>query len=357
LKVVFVLHSHKLGGAEKHVLILSQLLTKNGHDVIYAGPQDSWLSEQLIKIGVDTFHIPMHGFYDLPSTIKLIFFLNKYKPDIVHGHLTRGAFYSGLVAKYLRIPSVATAHATNTWKHFQRSDRIICVSNAVKNFLASKGYEKSRLKLIYNGVIKPEFDIISRNNLRNEWQIDSDDIVFGMISRIIYEKGHDLALDAFDKIGRKGKLVFVGDYNTEYGSFLKDKVDKMGLKTQVIFVGQQDSVNKYLSAFDIFLSPSRREAMPLSILEALGAGLPVIGSDVGGIPEAIVNGYNGLIFKEQDVDMMAWCMSTLYQNAEMRRSLSKNAIETFNAKFSAEVMFSEVFQLYQQVIVERGKNV
>ncbi|PMP71759.1 MAG: hypothetical protein C0187_03235 [Calditerrivibrio nitroreducens] len=349
MKVAFVLHSHKLGGAEKHLLILIKLLKNENHEVVFLGPKDSWLSDQLSIIGVEQHHIPMHGFYDIFSLAKIIKVLKRFKPELIHGHLTRGAFYAGLASKYLKIPSVATAHSTNTWKHFQYVDRIICVSNAVKNFLLHKGYDENKLRVIYNGVIEPFVAIEDRLRLRKELYVDKDDVLFGMISRIIHEKGHDIALEAFDEIGRRGKLIFVGDFNTEFGQVVKNKINKMGLSENVLLVGQQDNVYPYLSMLDIFLSPSRREAMPLAILEALGAGVPVIGSNTGGIPEAVDHGVNGFIFPSENAKEMAKYMNKLYDDLDLRKQMGINAKKSFNDRFSADIMYKSILKLYHEL--------
>ncbi|MGC8768639.1 glycosyltransferase family 4 protein [Calditerrivibrio sp.] len=349
MKVAFVLHSHKLGGAEKHLLILIELLKNENHEVVFLGPKDSWLSDQLSIIGVEQHHIPMHGFYDIFSLAKIIKVLKRFKPELIHGHLTRGAFYAGLASKYLKIPSVATAHSTNTWKHFQYVDRIICVSNAVKNFLLHKGYDENKLRVIYNGVIEPIVAIEDRLRLRKELCVDKDEVLFGMISRIIHEKGHDIALEAFDEIGRRGKLIFVGDFNTEFGQVVKNKINKMGLSENVLLVGQQDNVYPYLSMLDIFLSPSRREAMPLAILEALGAGLPVIGSNIGGIPEAVEHGVNGFIFPSENAKEMAKYMNKLCDDLDLRKQMGINAKKSFNDRFSADIMYKSILKLYHEL--------
>lgn len=349
MKVVFVLHSHKLGGAEKHLLTLAQLLKKENHEVVFLGPKDSWLSEQLSIVGVEQHHIPMHGFYDIFSFVRIIKVLKRFKPEIIHGHLTRGAFYAGLASRYLKIPSVATAHSTNTWKHFQYVDKIICVSNAVKNFLLQKGYDKNKLRVIYNGVIEPLVTVEDRLRLRKELCIDNDEVLFGMISRIIHEKGHDIALEAFDEIGRRGKLIFVGDFNTEFGQVVKDKISKMGLSENVLIVGQQDNVYPYLSMIDIFLSPSRREAMPLAILEALGAGLPVVGANTGGIPEAVEHGVNGFVFQSDNAKEMARYMKQLYDDHDLRKQMGMNAKKSFNDRFSADIMYKSILKLYNEL--------
>lgn len=350
LKIIFVLHSHKLGGAEKHLLILSEMLKNDGHEVVFAGPRDSWLSEKLSEIGVETYHIPMHGFYDLYSLTKLISFTKRFKPDIIHGHLTRGAFYAGLASRFLKIPSVATAHSTNTWKHFQRVNKIVCVSKAVKEFLIKMGYNEQKLKLIYNGVKQIKKDISLRRKTRERLNIQEDEVVFGMIARVIHEKGHDLALDAFEKIGRKGKVLFVGDFNTEFGSLIDNKINKMGLNEKVIRVGQQDDILPYISAIDIYLSPSRREAISLSILESLSAGLPVIGSNVGGIPEAVFHGENGFIFENENVQDLANYMDILYNDQMLMEKFSKNATQVFMKKFDVDIMYREIISVYKELL-------
>ncbi|MCX8083725.1 MAG: glycosyltransferase [Calditerrivibrio sp.] len=346
---MFVLHSHTLGGAEKHVLILSEMLKNNGHEVVFAGPKDSWLSVKLSSIGVDTFHIPMHGFYDLYSLMKLVIFFKKFRPDIVHGHLTRGAFYAGIASKVAGIPSVATAHSTNTWKHFRWVDRIVCVSNAVRDFLLSKGHPSDKLTTIYNGVKIPVIDSSVRDKLRSEWGIKENDIVFGMVSRVIYDKGHDIAIKAFKKAGIYAKIVVVGDYATDYGKLLIDMVKEYGMDDKVLFVGGKDNVFDYFVAFDVYLSPSRREAMPLAILEAISVGLPVVGSRVGGIPEIVKDRLNGMLFESENVDELAACMKGIAEDRSFIKKMSEQSKKVYEEFFDAWIMYRKIIDLYKSI--------
>lgn len=358
MRIVLVLHSHTLGGAENQLFRLAKRLKNDGHEIAYAGPRDSWLADKLMSEGIKTVHIPMHGFYDIYSLIKLVYFLKKFKPDIVRGDLTRGAFYAGLAAKFVDIPSVGSAHSTNTWKHFKWVDKIITVSDAVNNFLKSKGYQEERLIRIYNGVdIKPK-NIEDRIKIRQELGIAENEVVFGMISRIIHDKGHDIALEAFVKAGRPGKLVIVGDYNTDFGDFLMQKVEELNLNGYVIWTGQKDDVFPYLTSFDVFLAPSRREAMSLSIIEAMGMGLPIIGSKVGGNPEQIEHGKNGFLFTSENAEEMGQYMKILENDKDMRMRFGEYSKEKYLSTFSGDIFYRNVLNVFEDLIKEKkyGKN-
>ena len=124
MKIVTVLHSLKSGGAERHALQLMKGLRARGHEALYAGPMKGWLGQQLRAEGFGGIDLPLSGLYDLPSVVRLALYARRVGADLIHGHLTRGAWYAGLAARLAGLPNVATAHSDNAGKHFGRRDDV-----------------------------------------------------------------------------------------------------------------------------------------------------------------------------------------------------------------------------------------
>lgn len=351
MRIVFVLHSHGLGGAERHALSLMQGLCAVGHEVLFAGPSDSWLAERASDAGIGTAHLPMLGFYDIRSMFRLARIARRFKADLLHGHLTRGAYYAGIAARLGGIPNVATAHATNAGKHFGLAERIIAVSSAVREFLCTCGYSREKIDLVPHGLEVPSREDLTRRAWRQSLGIVDDEIVFGMVSRFVTDKGHDIALHALAKIPDiRARLLLVGDHATPWGQIMQQLAQDLGIADRTLFIGQQDDVFPFMEAMDVFLAPSRREALGLALIEAAGMGLPLLGSAIGGIPEIIDHEHNGMLLPAEDPDAWAFAMRRLAHSPRLRRCFGDNARASFLQRFSSQRMLAATEQVYLKAL-------
>lgn len=355
MKIIYVLHSHKVGGAERHLLQLMQSMSLKGAECIYAGPMDGWLGEQVLGLGFRHEHIPYHGFFDLASLVRLIRMIRREKADLVHGHLTRGAFYAGWAGRLTSLPVVATAHSTNAGKHFGRCDRIIAVADAVNRYLSSCGYPRNILRTVHNGV--PDYsarlslesvDLISNLNL--------DDVpVLAMVARFVSAKGHDLALRALASLrDRPWVLLLAGATDTDWADDMKQLAAQLGIENRVHFLGHFDDVTSIYACTDILLAPSRREALSLTLLEAASFRIPIVATNVGGNGEAVINGKTGLLVHPENPADLAKAICRLLDNADMRLEMGKAGRQRYEELFSVETMEESIMDVYQELTATRG---
>jgi glycosyltransferase involved in cell wall biosynthesis len=352
MKIIFVLHSHKAGGAERHLLQLMNGLAACGIECIYAGPRDSWLAEQLTAAGFRCEHIPYHGIYDFASLFRLVRLIKRENADLVHGHLTRGAYYAGWAAKLAGIANVATAHSTNAGKHFGKANRIIAVSDAVSHFLKDCGYSAAKLSVVHHGV--PDYSIQLRNSSDKgtSSSIKFENVpVISMVARLEKVKGHDIALRALAQIQNlEWKFVLAGATDTPWANEIKLLASKLGIAERIHFMGHVENVAKVYGETDIVLAPSRREALSLTLLEAASFGLPVIASSVGGISEAVENGVTGILVPSEDISALAAAIEYLLVNVEVRLAMGAKARSRYEELFCCETMTKRTISVYQEVI-------
>lgn len=350
MKVIFVLHSHRAGGAERHLLQLMQGLSALGVDCIYAGPLDGWLGEQLTAAGFRCEHVAYHGRYDLVSLVRLVRLIRREKADLVHGHLTRGAFYAGWAARLASVPNVATAHSTNAGKHFGRAGRIIAVSDAVSRFLAGCGYPRAILRTVHHGV--PDYAAQPRpprDVLRASLKLD-DAPVLAMVARFLPAKGHDIALRALASLSdRRWTLVLAGALDTRRAEEMQQLAAQLGIESRVRFVGHRDDVASIYGCADILLAPSRREALSLTLLEAAAFALPIVATDVGGIGEAVANGETGLLVPSDNPVELAAAISTLLDDAALRVRMGQAGRQRYEQRFSLETMAQATLAVYREL--------
>jgi glycosyltransferase involved in cell wall biosynthesis len=342
MRIIQVLHSHGFGGAEQHTLLLMKGLQKRGHEVLYAGPRDSWLAEQCQAHGIEVHHLRMAGMYDFFSYHSLKKLVRSWQADIVHGHLLRAARYVG-ASSGNAIP-VCTAHATTARKHMGKCRHIIAVADAVRETLLKAGYPSEKISVIHNGVqdVMPG----DRELLRKELGIPSDAFALFNAGRFIRDKGQDLLVRVLQQTPDV-LLYLAGDDTTPFGKEVRRQVVD---NDRIRFLGYRSDIQRLLSAFDIYVSASRREAFGLSLAEAFAAGLPVVATAVGGVPELVRHNVNGMLVQSENVEEFACAIKHLATDRSLLRSLGDTARKTFEEEFNSEVMIDRVEAIYRRLI-------
>ena len=356
MKILFVLHSHSYGGAEMHLSELARGLSARGHSVAFAGPRYSWLAQRFRAAGLPCYQLPMHGFFDPWSVLKLAWVVRQFEADLIHGHLTRGAFYAGLGGRLAGVPVVATAHSTNAGKHFGRADRIIAVSQAVAGFLVTQGYEPGRISVVHHGVADP-LRVPPQPLLRAALALPAGALVCGIVARQVRAKGQDLAIDALAQCPDLVHLVLIGDDSTPWGQAMRARAAASGVAARVWFLGFRDDAPQWMRELDMLLAPSRREALSLTLAEAAAVGLPVIAARVGGIPEVVADGESGLLVGAEDAAALGAAMVRLAADPGLRARLGAQGRARYLRKFSLETMVDGTEAVYRQVIGQEPQKI
>ncbi|MGX5730814.1 glycosyltransferase family 4 protein [Pseudoxanthomonas beigongshangi] len=348
-----IVHTQGYGGLERQVLSLSRGLRDAGHAVTLAVQEGSWLQRQAEVEHLEWAPLRFRGLIDPVSHLRLRRLVRERGIDVVHGHSRRSAFYSALARGRGSCRSVATVHSLSTWKGFQRNQRMIAVSEAVREFLIQKGLPAARIERIYNGVdALPEAHDAERRAAREQLGLAPGRLAVGMVGRMVPHKGHDLLVRALSLLGAVGEpmdLVLIGDATGTWPDELQQLINRLGLDARVRLPGYQGKVAGLLRGLDAFVQPSRSEALSLSLLEAMAAGLPVIAARTGGMPEVIEDGVNGLLFASEDAHALAWQLKKLLDPA-LRERLGRQARRTQRERFSASAMTDATVSLYRRLL-------
>lgn len=347
MRIVHVLHSHGYGGAENHALVLMQGQRAAGHEVMYAGPLDSWLGRACQEHGIPCQHLRMSGLFDLPSHFALRRLVRRWQADIVHGHLVRGAQYAGLAGHRLRRPvAVCTAHATTAHKHMNRCAHIIAVSRAVQENLLRHGHTSERTSVIYNGM--PEGPHGEHAALRSELDIPDGQFAVVNVGRFIRDKGQDLLVQAWSHVADpRLHLYLVGDPATQFGHDVKNLPQD---HDRIHYLGYRNDVQRILPAFDAYALSSRREALGLSVIEAFAAELPVIATSVGGVPEIVVPDQTGWLVPPENPVALADAIVRLTQTPEAARQLARAGRSFYTEHLTDTRMVQQTLAVYQRCL-------
>lgn len=347
MRVMQILHSQGYGGAENHALVLCGALHKAGHEVSLVCPEGSWLAQHASSAGLTVLPLRMAGLYDLISHWSLRRWVRATRPDIVHGHLIRGAYYAGWASKgWANAVPVCTAHATTAHKHMERCQRIIAVSQAVKDTMLSRGHDSTLIDVVHNGM--PDVPPPDRSARRAELGIPPERLALVLAGRFVRDKGQDLAVGSLRDLPEHAHLYLIGDPQTAFGQEVRALAHTGGLSSRVHFLGYRPDVPRLLCAFDIYVSASRREALGLSLVEACAAGLPVVATSVGGVPEVVIDGHTGLLVPTDRPEELGKSIRQLMDQPSSRQTLGRNGRERYLRQFTVDAMLTGTLQTYER---------
>ncbi len=371
-KILYLITKGNWGGAQKYVFDLASELEE--FEVVVAhGKPFGELSEKLKEAGIRTIEIT-----DLERDIdflgefwvakKLWKILKKEKPDVVHLNSSKIGGMGALVCRLFGIKKIIyTAHgwAFNEKRSFWQiwlikflswltillcHKTIVVAKKEYKQVIDWPFITKDGIRLIYNG-IKPIY-FFNREEAQGilEEKIGQSlngNFVIGTISELTKNKGLKYAIDGLEDIvkgNNRVKFIVIGE--GEDRGYLEKEIRDEGLEDRIFLVGQIEEAGRYLKAFDILLLSSIKEGFPFVLLEAGLAGLPVIATEVGGIPEIIVNNKTGILIEPKEDDDIESAMKELVENEYERDLLGKNLKKEVKKDFSFEEMVEKTVGLY-----------
>ncbi|MBN1871175.1 MAG: glycosyltransferase [Candidatus Omnitrophica bacterium] len=374
--VVHIVEDLKIGGIERIVATLSQYSNKDKFNIhVICLTKFGATGEELAKIGVSIEALGMGYHLTLPVLCKLFKKLKQKNTDIVHCHGYPGATVGRIAAILARIP-IIIYHTHNTFEDYTKrmvvtekllnifTDRILYCSNAALNSARQRyAVDSKKADVIYNGVnklrINEMFDFVE---VKREFNIPANTKVVGCIASLVLRKGQRYLIDAA-KILRDSlpadkmpKIMLVGDGSSR--GDLERQVERLNLRADVIFTGARMDVARLLEAMDVVvLSSNIREGLGICLIEAMAKGKPVIGTNVGGIPEVIKDGINGLIIPSEDSSKMAESIKIIIEDGALARKMGEAGRKIFEEKFTHEHMMGQIERIYDDLIKNKiGKK-
>lgn len=358
IKVVHVLSDMKIGGAGSWLLNLLRSVDRERFEIKVVLPQGSMLIDKVKGLGFEA--IPVDGMkdksFDLGAVGQMLGIFRKEKPHIVHTHASLSA---RLAAKLAGASIINTKHCIDGRKtgikklagaclNTLLSDRIIAVSEAVKKNVADNGMPESKISVIYGGISRvKELGTEEKSRIREKWGIAETDVVVGIVARLTEVKGHMQFIEAAEIISRdNGDARFLIAGTGPMEAELKELAVKRGLGDRIVFTGFVDNIHEILNIIDINVISSFSEALCLSIIEGMCVGKPSVGTKVGGIPEVVRDGYNGLLVNAGDSAMLAAAIHRLIRDPELRAAMGEKGRELVAQSFTAEAMAKSIEELY-----------
>ncbi len=340
--------THRIYGAAQSLTILATGLRGAGHDCPFFTFEGKPYTEEMRALGFDAHPVRVRAKIDPIAISRLMRLYRELKVDVVHTHLSTSSLNGCLAAKLARIPCVATVHGMSGKLSFAFADRMIAVSKGVRAHLIGQGVAASKIEVVYNGIPNPP--AVDRIAARREFGFDDGDFVVGTVARLTPMKGIDTLVRSFKILSNtvpNARLLLVGngDGEAEYRSLTAS----LGLDKKVTFAGYRDPVWPALSAMDLFAFPSLKEAMGMSVVEAMMMGLPTVSTDVGGLPE-VVTSESGFLVPARDEKAMASALLALVNDEALRLELGAGAKRRAEEVFGAPKMIEETLAVYERLL-------
>lgn len=369
IKVLHIIDSGGMYGAEVMLLNLIQEQTKLGLEAVICSIGEPGAGEKPLEAEARKRGIKVKEFRCSRFNIFGIFRILKYAKEenfqLLHTHGYKGDIQFGLIPERLRnIPIVATLHGWTSagssskmriyeWldaRSLKHIDAVVAVSGAMLSSL--KNRKKIKLHIVNNGLPPLDFSAESgqpdKKILLDSGIIDfcNDGYVVGAIGRLSPEKGFNYLIETIHKINDSSiKLVIIGDGPEREN--LERLIDKFGIKGRILLPGYMPEAFKYLPLFNVFVLPSITEGLPITLLEAMQAGIPIIATSVGGVPETLDDGEAGIIVEPGDSKPLEKAIRLLYKDKEHARRLAGKAKEIAKTRYSSREMALGYYKIYK----------
>ena len=370
-RILYIITRGDLGGAQTHVFDLAQQLARKGFEVHVAMGNRGPLWEQLAETQVSVHHISalirsISVHYDVKALQQTIDLIRKIKPALITAHSSKAGILGRMAARRCRIPITFTAHGwafTEGVPYGRRrfyvlaerlaagwTDKIICVSEYDRQLALKYGVgRKEQLVTIHNGI--PE---LSEDHMAEPEEGNPVRLI--MVARFSEPKNQRLLIMAIDNLecSNDFEVCLVGD-----GPLLescRELAAERGLLDKVKFLGARKDIPELLSRAHIFVLTSNWEGFPITILEAMRAGLPVIASDVGGVGEAVVDGKTGFLIPRGDIEVLKDRLTRLIDNPGLRVELGQAGQQRFTENFTIDIMLAKTVSVYQQILQQRERG-
>jgi glycosyltransferase involved in cell wall biosynthesis len=346
------------GGQELRILTEARGLIARGHEVRVACPPEATIFREAPRFGVPVVALPLRR-VNPRSILAMRKLLAASRPQVVNTHSSVDSWAVALASRLVRgaAPVVRTRHVSiginkspgTLWLYRRACARVVTAGERLRRqLIETAGLDPARTVSVPTGVDSTRFVPGDRAAARRALGLPPAAFAAGVVATLRIGKGHRFLLEAWSRLqDRDARLLVVGSGPQEEA--LRAQVAALGLGERVVLAGNQDDVVPWLQAMDLFVLPSLHEGVPQVIVQAQMCGVPVVATNVGGIPEAVADGVTGVLVPPEDVEALRGAIASLAQDAGRRRALGAAARDAAVRRFDLRVMLDAMERLFREV--------
>ena len=343
------------GGQEIRTLAETRWLIGHGWNALIACQPDSLLLREARAASLPVESIRMRGAVDVGALVRLRRLIRERRVSVVHTHSSVDSWLGSLAAKSLGRPVVRSRHVSIPIRHtlvYRLADRIITSGEAVRATVVAAGIAPKKIVSVSAGVDTEQFHPgVSGKSVRDELGLGGMSVV-GLVANIRGSKGHNVFLDAAREVLKMApdtRFLIVGD-GVGFDE-VKARVRQMGLESRVLLTGFRRDVPEVMAALDVLVLPSvRSEATSQVIPQALAVGTPVVGSDVGGIPELVRDGETGRLVPPGDPAALAGAILASVREPERSRAMARAGQALILSQYTFDAAMARTTAVYRALL-------
>jgi len=360
MHILEIVSRTEMNGAILHCLLLSRELAQRGHEVSLLCLPNSWIGRQVADDPIRVIHSDLHR-WPTDELRRIAGIVRQDDVDVIHTHTSRANFFGVLLRWFSGAPSVATAHSRHFQLHWMLNNQVIAVSEATRQYQRRINFVRgSRVKTIHNFI---DYDRVvgvppdARSQVRSSLGLADDVPLIMAVGDVVPRKGMLHLVEAMPAIlasAPETRLLIVGStWQREYVSQVESTADRLGVDSRILWLGHRDDVHQLLAASDVSVLASLEESLPLAILEAMAAGLPVVATTAGGIPECVVHDETGKLVPPGDANALAEAIVEVLADPQLRADFGQAGRRRVLDNFSADSQTALIEGVFQQVAMGR----
>ncbi|MFN8598855.1 MAG: glycosyltransferase family 4 protein [Candidatus Binatia bacterium] len=359
LRILHVDPERGFSGGETQVLALATHLREAGHEILVAAHPGGPLAARLGERGLATTPLECRFGHDPRAGLALRAATARFRADVVHHHTSRALSLAPYVSRDVvqlvtrRMDYAPRGAGPYVRWLYGRMDAVIAISRAAREALAARGIDAARVAIVPSGVAVESFRDLDRTAARASFGIADDAPVVAIVASLHERKGHAVLLDALARLAADGvaPLCLAAGTGPE-GDALQDRAQRLGVAARVRWLGQVADVRSVLAAADVVAMPSLAEGLGVAAIEAMAASRPVVASAVGGLPELIDDGVQGLLVPPGDAAALAAALRRVLGDAALRARLG-DAGRVRAESFSTVAMARGTASVYERALAAR----
>ncbi len=361
-KILHLISGLEIGGTETQLLRILPEMQKYHENFVCCVRGHGPIGIELEKNNVPVYYLNFQGFFDLLVIKRFYTVIKKIKPDVLTTYLIHADLYGRFFGKLFGIKKIISSKRGSLlqWEWLSSFDRLtkfmvdhylVQTETAKRTWMKKLKLSESRFTIMPNGIdIKKFKPSVDRDDKRKSLNIATDSIVISCVARLRIGKGHDILLEAFEKVFKnysKTDLLLIGDGEKE--KELKIQIKNYTSKNNIHFLGNRQDVPDLLAISDVFILPTEGEGMSNAIIEAMIVGVSVITTEIPENKDLIEDKKNGILFPVNNSDSLSEKIQHLINDPGLRNILATNAQEEANERFDYEKVTKKLAEFYSKI--------